>query len=51
MNPSLAIAASPPALLQTGDAVSFEAVSRREFDRLSAAVAAGDYVPTAEQIQ
>jgi len=39
----------PPALMQPGDAVCFEAVSRAEFDRLSADVGKGTFVPVPEQ--
>jgi allophanate hydrolase subunit 1 len=37
---------TPPALLQPGDAVSFEAISRAEFDRLSTDA----FVPVPEQV-
>jgi inhibitor of KinA len=37
---------TPPALVQPGDAVCFEAISRAEFDRLSTE----DFVPVAEEL-
>ena len=41
--PLFDVAARPPAVLQPGDQVTFEAVSRAEHDRLAAAVARGDF--------
>jgi len=41
--PLFDVAARPPAVLQPGDQVTFEAVSRAEHDRLAAAVVRGDF--------
>ncbi|MDE0410412.1 MAG: 5-oxoprolinase subunit PxpB [Alphaproteobacteria bacterium] len=41
--PLFDVAARPPAVLQPGDQVMFEAVSRAEHDRLAAAVARGEF--------
>lgn len=46
--PLFDVAARPPAVLQPGDQVMFEAVSRAEHDRLSAAVARGEFVLPSE---
>ena len=46
--PLFDVAARPPALLQPGDQVTFEAVSRTEHDRLAAAVARGESVLPSE---
>ena len=46
--PLFDIAARPPAVLQPGDQVMFEAVSRAEHDRLAAAVARGAFVLPSE---
>ena len=42
------VAARPPAVLQPGDQVTFEAVSRAEHDRLAAAVTRGEFVLPSE---
>jgi KipI family sensor histidine kinase inhibitor len=39
-----------PSLLAPGDAVRFERIARQEFERIRAAVAAGDYRPETEEI-
>ena len=46
--PLFDVAARPPAVLQPGDQVMFEAVSRNEHDRLAAVVARGEFVLPSE---
>jgi allophanate hydrolase subunit 1 len=44
------MARTPPALLAAGDRVSFAPVSLREYERLSAAAAAGELRVTPEEV-